>query len=52
MIHSLKQNNVIKYGFLKTNHMNELKEIDSDYSDVTLVCDDHERQAHKVILGC
>ena len=32
--------------------MNELKEIDSDYSDVTLVCDDHERQAHKVILGC
>ena len=52
MEYSLKQKNDLKYGFLKTNHMKELEEKDSDYSYVTLVCDDHERRAHKVILGC
>ena len=37
---------------LPTNHMNEQEETDCDFTDVTLANDDHDRQAHKVILVC
>ena len=37
MEYRLKQKKDLKYGFLKTNHMKELEDKDSDYSYVTLV---------------
>ena len=46
MEYSLKQKNDLQYGLLKE------EEKDSDYYYVTPACDDHDRQAHKVILGC